>query len=167
VDLTRIYELRDEANRLIDIADPEHLYGHYRAKIAKAYRKRDYDRLEIIIWYFSVYWASVNGEPETSLITVDEESSSLRSLRGYGKVARFVTVEALNEIDRFSKAVRLQGHLLKQSKELTNEIFVRPEAGRVMEHLICERGIYDWVEIKPMLEELLEAETQPLTNGML
>lgn len=141
----------------------------YEENVNDAFTKGDTDRLEIILWYFTDYWDSVPAR-KFALSSFEDGLFSLRRDRGYKFAASLFTVESVHAIDQFGAAISNRSSDddgLKGYQEMLNEIFIRPEAGAVMEHLVCERGITDWEDIEPMLDDLLSADAPVLTRGIL
>lgn len=138
----------------------------FHASISRAARKRDADRLELIIWYLTTYWNSVPEPSDADFRSIVEAAIILKSRRKHDKVAQFFTVETLAEIDRFKDAIKTHNYV-KNYPELINEILVRPASGPVMVHLINDRNVYHWDEIRPLVDEILSADAEALAVGVL
>jgi hypothetical protein len=136
----------------------------------RAENKKDADTLRIILWYLTDYWPATHETRNSSLHQMHEVAMMLRQARNRKNVSQFFTTATLNEVERFeevlSRKVRNLNTIIGY-QEVIHEIYFRPEASPIMEHLICDRGILDWNDIKPMINDLLKAEVKPLLSGML
>jgi hypothetical protein len=141
----------------------------YEENVNDAFDKGDTDRLEMILWYFTDYWGSGPARA-FALNSFEDGLFALRRDRGYKFAAHLFTVKSVYAVRDFGAAVGerpSKGDGLIGYQEMINEIFIRPEAGPVMAHLVCERGITDWKDIEPMLDGLLSSEAPVLTRGIL
>lgn len=146
-----------------------HLY-HYKRDIARAENKKDVDTLRIIVWYLTDYWPATNEVRNSSLHQMHEVATMLRQARSRKNVSQFFTTATFNEVERFEEVLCRKIRNLNTIigyQEIIHEIYFRPEAGPVIEHLICDRGILEWKDIKPMIKDLLNAESTPLLSGIL
>lgn len=146
-----------------------HLY-HYKRDIARAQNRKDADTLRIIVWYLTDYWPATNATRNSSLHQMHEVATMLRRARNRKNVSQFFTTATFNEVERFEEALSRrvrQISTITGYQEIIHEIYFRPEASPIMEHLICDRGILDWNDIQPILNDLLKAEVKPLLSGML
>lgn len=145
-------------------------FYYYKRDIARAANKKDADTLRIILWYLTDYWPATNAVRNSSLHQMDEIATMMRQSRRRKNVSQFFTTAAFNEVERFeevlSRKIRNLNTIIGY-QEIIVESYFRPEAALVMEHLICDRGILDWKDIKPMLNDLLKAESKPLLSGVL
>jgi hypothetical protein len=151
------------------LVSPEmnHLY-HYKRDIARAENKKDADTLRIIVWYLTDYWPATNETSHSSLHQMHEVATMLRQARNRKNVSQFFTTATFNEVERFQEVLsRKNLNTITGYQEIIHEIYFRPEASPIMEHLICDRGILDWNDIKPMINDLLKAESKPLLSGVL
>jgi hypothetical protein len=145
-------------------------FNYYKRDIVRAENKKDADTLRIILWYLTDYWPATHETRNSSLHQMHEVATMLRQARNRKNVSQFFTTETFNEVERFeevlSRKVRNLNTIIGY-QEVIHEIYFRPEASPIMEHLICDRGILDWNDIKPMINDLLKAEVKPLLSGML
>lgn len=143
---------------------------YYKRDISRAANKKDADTLRIILWYLTDYWPATNEIRNSSLHQMDEIATMLRQTRHRKNVSQFFTTATLNEVERFeevlSRKIRNLNTIIGY-QEIIVEIYFRPESAPIMEHLICDRGILEWKDIKPVLNDFLKAEVKPLLSGML
>jgi hypothetical protein len=147
----------------------KHLY-YYKRDIARAANKKDADTLRIIVWYLTDYWPATNETRHSSLHQMHEIATMLRQARNRKNVSQFFTTDTLNEVERLEEALSSKIWSLGTItgyQEIVHEIYFRPETSPIIEHIICDRGVLDWNDIKPMLNDLLKAEVKPLLSGML
>lgn len=157
-------QLRQQALAILNSPEMAHCV-YYRSNVEKAFGRRDADKLEIIVWYLSVYLPSVGHLAEITLNDVEEAAVKLRSARRLTEVSHFFTVETLNAVEQLGQSlsrVRVSGY-----SEVVNEIFMRPESLPVIEHLVHDRGLDRWKDIQPLLDDMLANPSPALIEGVL
>lgn len=159
-------ELRNAVSEILSRPEMEH-WWFYEEQVRQAAKSYDLDQMELIHWYFTSYWDATPEEDTTSLNSLIEALYILKEQRGYTKAAHFFTVESMQAIDSFAAAVNNRSSDLTGYSEMVNEIFIRPEAGPVMTHLICDRNITSWEVIAPLLDDLLSSDSRAMTSGLL
>lgn len=143
---------------------------HLKKEIARAKAKDDADNLRIIVWYLTDYWPATHEKVNSHLHGMYQMADLLRKASGQENVSHFFKTETLNEIERYEEALSRKVRNLNTLvgyQDIIIEMYLRPEIIPMVEHLIYDRAIMKWDEMKPIISDLLTTDSKPLLSGVL